>query len=62
MQSAVVIRVFFVWILTVVLSISWGSILRVQAADIDQLNTIRGTVQNQDLRRMPQAVIEVKNL
>jgi outer membrane receptor protein involved in Fe transport len=33
----------------------------VYAADGDQLNTVKGTVQNQDLRRVPQAVIEVKN-
>ena len=61
MQRAVVIRGFLVWLLTVALSISWGSISRVPAAETDQLTTIRGVVQNQDLRRAPQVVIEAKN-
>ena len=61
MQSAVVIRVFLMWLLTVALLLPSGGISRVHAAEIDQFNTIRGIVQNQDLRRVPQAVIEVKN-
>lgn len=61
MQSAVVIRVFLMWLLTVALLLPLGGIPRVHAAEIDQFNTIRGIVQNQDLRRVPQAVIEVKN-
>jgi len=61
MERAVVIRLFSMWLLAVALSISWGSISRVLAAEGDQLTTIKGTVQNQDLRRVPQVLIEVKN-
>ena len=61
MQHSMVMRVFCVWLLAVVLSMLWGGLSRVHAADHDQRSTIKGTVQNQDLRRVPQAVIEVKD-
>ena len=62
MKRAVALRLFCWGLLTVALSILfWGSLSRVHAGDGDQFTTIKGTVQNQDLRRVPQAVIEVKN-
>jgi hypothetical protein len=38
-----------------------GIFSALQAADNEQAQTIKGVVQQQDLRRVPQAVIEVKN-
>ena len=61
MQRAIVTCVVWVCLLTVVLPVLWGGLPRVHAADSEQLGTIKGTVQNQDLRRVPQAVIEVKD-
>ena len=61
MQRAVVARFFVVWLLTGVLSIGWGGLSGIQAADGDPLNAIRGTVQTQDLRRVSQATVEVKS-
>ncbi|MDX2253647.1 MAG: TonB-dependent receptor [Nitrospira sp.] len=57
MQSRVV--QWLVWaVVFTVPGISSG--LSVYAADVDRV-TITGTVQNQDLRRVPQAIIEVKS-
>ncbi len=44
-----------------VLSALWGMLPVVHAADGEQALAIQGVVQNQDLRRVPQAVIEVKS-
>ncbi|MDH5348795.1 MAG: carboxypeptidase-like regulatory domain-containing protein, partial [Nitrospira sp.] len=40
---------------------AWNDHSIVYAEDNDGTNTIKGIVQNQDLRRAPQTVIEVKN-
>ncbi|MBI3356272.1 MAG: TonB-dependent receptor [Nitrospirae bacterium] len=61
MQRPVVLRVFCGCLPTIVLSVLWGGLLHVYAADSKQVVTIKGTVQSQDLRRVPQVVIEVKN-
>jgi len=61
MRCAGVLRVFCLW--SVVMAL-WGISthgLVVHAEDGQRSATIMGTVQNQDLRRVPQAVIEVKN-
>src|SRR5512147_1959940 len=47
--------------LILVVSVGWGMTSLLSAAEGDALMTIQGTVQNQDLRRVPQAVVEVKN-
>jgi len=46
---------------TIVVAVVGGMCSVLQAADSEQTQTINGVVQNQDLRRVPQAVIEVKN-
>ena len=61
MQYVGLIRVFCVGVIAVAL---WGIgnyVPSVYAADGKSSHTIRGTVQNQDLRRVAQAVIEVKD-
>lgn len=57
----VVRRVLGVTFVMILLEIAWGMVLVVQAQDNEQNLTIKGVVQNQDLRRVPQAVIEVKS-
>lgn len=47
--------------LILVVSGGWGMTSLLSAAEGDALTTIQGTVQNQDLRRVAQAVVEVKN-
>ena len=46
---------------TIVMATVGGAFSVLQAADSEQTQTIKGVVQQQDLRRVPQAVIEVKN-
>ncbi|MGQ0555949.1 MAG: TonB-dependent receptor [Nitrospiraceae bacterium] len=46
---------------TIVVAVVGGMCSVLQAADSEQTHTIKGVVQQQDLRRVPQAVIEVKN-
>ncbi len=46
---------------TIVMAVVGGMCSVLQAADSEQTQTIKGVVQQQDLRRVPQAVIEVKN-
>ena len=46
---------------TIVVVVVGGMFSVLQAADSEQTQTIKGVVQQQDLRRVPQAVIEVKN-
>jgi TonB dependent receptor/Carboxypeptidase regulatory-like domain len=46
---------------TIVVTVVGGMCAVIQAADSEQTQTIKGVVQQQDLRRVPQAVIEVKN-
>ncbi|NJL17552.1 MAG: carboxypeptidase regulatory-like domain-containing protein [Nitrospira sp.] len=48
-------------LVTIVVAVVGGMCSVLQAADSEQTQTIKGIVQNQDLRRVPQAVIEVKN-
>ncbi|NGZ02783.1 MAG: hypothetical protein CV090_07010, partial [Nitrospira sp. WS238] len=48
-------------IVVIVCITAWGGYSDVQAQENDRLPVIRGIVQNQDLRRVSQAVIEVKN-
>jgi hypothetical protein len=47
--------------MTIVVAVVGGMCSVLQAADNEQAQTIKGVVQQQDLRRVPQAVIEVKN-
>ena len=61
LQREVVMRLFCVWLLATALSISWGGLSRLHAADGDQLNTIKGIVQSQDLRRINQAIVQVRD-
>lgn len=49
------------WVLIGALIPGAGLCSTVQAAEGDTRSTIVGTVQNQDLRRVPQALVEVKN-
>lgn len=61
MRCAGVLRVFCLWsVVTALWGISTHGLV-VHAEDGQRSATIMGTVQNQDLRRVPQAVIEVKN-
>ncbi len=53
-----VLKAIFV---TIVMVTVGGTFSVLQAADSEQTQTIKGVVQQQDLRRVPQAVIEVKN-
>ncbi|CUS36032.1 TonB-dependent receptor [Candidatus Nitrospira nitrificans] len=46
---------------TIVVAVVGGMLSVSQAADSEQAKTIKGVVQQQDLRRVPQAAIEVKN-
>ncbi|MFZ3013330.1 MAG: carboxypeptidase-like regulatory domain-containing protein, partial [Nitrospira sp.] len=46
---------------TIVVAVVGGMCSVLQAADSEQAQTIKGVVQQQDLRRVPQAIIEVKN-
>jgi len=46
---------------TIVVAVVGGMCSVLQAADSEQTQTIKGVVQQQDLRRVPQAIIEVKN-
>ncbi len=48
-------------LVTIVMATVGGTFSVLQAADSEQIQTIKGVVQQQDLRRVPQAVIEVKN-
>jgi hypothetical protein len=54
-------RVLNTTFVTIVVAVVGGMCSVLQAADSDQNQTIKGVVQNQDLRRVPQAIIEVKN-
>ncbi|MGZ8373543.1 MAG: TonB-dependent receptor [Nitrospira sp.] len=47
--------------MTIVVAVIGGMCSVLQAADSEQTQTIKGVVQQQDLRRVPQALIEVKN-
>lgn len=58
---SVVRRASGVWLMMVMLATVGGTLPVVQAEDKEEIQTIKGVVQNQDLRRVPQAVIEVKN-
>lgn len=61
MQRRISVHVSFVWLPSLALSLFWWSLSSVHAAEQNQLNTVRGVVQNQDLRRVPQATVELKN-
>jgi hypothetical protein len=61
MQRAAILRAFTVWFVMMGASVMVGIPPHVDAADGDPATTIKGTVQNRDLRRVPQAVIEVKD-
>ncbi len=54
-------RVSDAWLILITVIAVWGISPAVQAEERDQTRTIKGVVQNQDLRRVPQAVIEVKS-
>ncbi|MBI5317634.1 MAG: TonB-dependent receptor [Nitrospirae bacterium] len=54
-------RAFNATVVTIVVAVVGGMCSVIQAADSEQTQTIKGVVQQQDLRRVPQAVIEVKN-
>ena len=54
-------RVLNTTVVTIVVAVVGGMCSVLQAADSEQTQTIKGVVQQQDLRRVPQAVIEVKN-
>jgi len=58
---SVVKRVLNVTFVMVVLATVGGAFSALQAADSEHNQTIKGVVQQQDLRRVPQAIIEVKN-
>jgi TonB dependent receptor/Carboxypeptidase regulatory-like domain len=61
MQRTVVLPAYVVYPFTIVLLVTWGFASGVYAAIGDQLLTVKGTVHSQDLRRVAQAVIEVKD-
>ncbi len=61
MQRAVLILIVCICLGTIFGLIASGDRSTAFAAEQDQSVTIRGTVQTQDLRRVPQAVIEVKD-
>jgi Carboxypeptidase regulatory-like domain len=54
-------RAFNATFVTIVVGVVGGMCSVLQAADSELTQTIKGVVQQQDLRRVPQAVIEVKN-
>jgi hypothetical protein len=54
-------RVSGAWLISITVIAVWGMSPAVQAEEKDLTQTIKGVVQNQDLRRVPQAVIEVKS-
>lgn len=54
-------RVSGAWLMLITLITVWGMLPPVQAEEKDQTQTIKGIVQQQDLRRVPQAIIEVKS-
>lgn len=54
-------RVSGAWLMLITLITVWGMSPAVQAEEKDQTQTIKGIVQQQDLRRVPQAIIEVKS-
>lgn len=60
-MDPVVKRVWDVTIMMIVGAVMCGTFSVSHAEDQEQIKTIKGVVQNQDLRRVPQAVIEVKN-
>src|SRR6478609_1300501 len=57
----IVRRALGAWLMTIILAAVWGTLSFVQAEDNERALAIKGVVQNQDLRRVPQATIEVKN-
>lgn len=61
MQRAVFFRIAQVCLTATIVSVASGHPSFVGAAENEHSTTITGTVQNQDLRRVPQAVIEVKD-
>ena len=61
MRYAGMLQVLCVWSLAIAVLGTSTYVPSVHAADERSPHTIRGTVQNQDLRRVPQAVIEVKD-
>ena len=56
----IVRRALGAWLM-ITLTAVWGTSSFVQAEDNERALAIKGVVQNQDLRRVPQATIEVKN-
>ena len=57
----IVRHVLGVWLAIIAIVAVGGTSSVLQAEENEQTRTIKGVVQNQDLRRVPQAVIEVKN-
>ncbi len=57
----VVRRVLGTWLMMIALTAVSETLSVVQAEDNERALAIKGVVQNQDLRRVPQATIEVKN-
>ena len=61
MMYAVARRVWNITVVLIVVVAGWGPSSISHAEDQGQAKMITGVVQNQDLRRVPQAVIEIKN-
>ncbi|MBX3304013.1 MAG: TonB-dependent receptor [Nitrospira sp.] len=61
MMYPVVRCVLGAWLAIIAIVAVGGTLSVLQAEENEQIRTIKGVVQNQDLRRVPQAVIEVKS-
>jgi hypothetical protein len=54
-------RVLRTGLVVIVMAVAWTNVAAVYAEENNDAKAIKGVVQNQDLRRVPQAIIEVKN-
>ena len=61
MHRAVDMRLPDLWLVAGVLWLTWGSPSIVHAVESDELHLIKGTVQSQDLRRVDQAIVQVRD-
>ncbi len=61
MQRSLLMQMVWIWFLFLVACMGWGGIPSRASAEGDTPKTIQGIVQNQDLRRVSQALVEVKN-
>ncbi len=62
MLYSVVRGVLHVTFVMIVMAGIWGTLSTVQAQDNEQILAIKGVVQNQDLRRVDQAIVQVRDL